>query len=69
MKRGQSGWTGPNMNIISNPQGNVKGNVVIINNFCGIYNLDLFTLYNIPSCKIQNLRLLYSYKEVIPMYT
>ena len=57
------------MIIISNLVENVKGNVAIINNFCGIYNLNLFTLYNIPSCKIQNLRLLYSYKEVIPMYT
>ena len=56
------------MNIISNPQGNVKGNVAIINNFCGIYNLDLFTLYNIPSCKIENPVLYYIYKEVIPMY-
>ena len=40
-----------------------------MNKFCGIYNLDLFTLYNIPSCKIQIPGLLYSYKEVIPMYT
>ena len=57
------------MIIISNLPGNVKENVVKVHNFCGIYNLDLFTLYNIPSCKNQIQELLYSYKEVIPMYT
>ena len=49
--------------------GNVKRKMGNMNKFCGIYNLDLFTLYNIPSCKIQIPGLLYSYKEVIPMYT
>ena len=43
--------------------------MVKTHNFCDVYNLDLFTLYNIASCKIRNRRLLYSYKEVSPMYT
>ena len=66
---GQSRKDCPNTFIISNPPENVKGNMVKVHNFCGIYNLDLFTLYNIPSCNIQIPELLYSYKEVIPMYT
>ena len=43
--------------------------MVKVNNFCEVYNLILFTLYNIAACKIRNRRLLYSYKEVSPMYT
>ena len=60
---------GPNIFIITNHALEVKGIFSTSNNFCVIYNLVLFTLYNIASCKIQNRRLLYSYKEVIPMYT
>jgi len=35
--------------------------------FCMLYKFILFTLYNIPTCKMQKFMLSYRHKEVIPM--
>lgn len=35
--------------------------------FCSLYKLVLFTLYNIPYCKMLKFLLYYRHKEVIPM--
>jgi len=45
----------------------VNKEMVIITTICEIYEGKIVTLYNIPSCKMKNSEVLYSYKEVIPM--
>ena len=59
----------PNSHIISYPMPFVKQDVVIFTSFYYLNSKNLYNLYNIPSCKIRKQMLLYSYKEVIPMYS
>ena len=58
----------PNMGIISYLFLEVNKYLYIVHKFMIFYNLILCSLYNIPSCKNQIRGVLYSYKEVIPMY-
>ena len=58
----------PNIFMIPYPSRSVNPFLCSFANFRTFHNLFLFTLYNIPSCKIKISVLDYIYKEVIPMY-
>ena len=58
----------PNMDIISYLFLEVNLYLYKFNKFMIVSNYVLYSLYNIPSCKIPSPEVPYSYKEVIPMY-
>ena len=58
----------PNICIIAYPFPGVNGFPVYMHKFSVFYKINMFILYNIPSCKIEIPAVLYTYKEVIPVH-